>query len=117
MNDKISHHFKRSEFACKCGCGFDVVDHELLNVLELIRRRFDSPVIITSGCRCESHNKESGGKLDSQHLIGKAADIVVKNISPVKIVKFLESEFPARYGIGLYNGWVHIDVRANKARW
>lgn len=117
MNDKISKHFKRSEFACKCGCGFDAVDHELLSILESIRRRFDAPVIITSGCRCAKHNSESNGKPESQHLLGKAVDIVVSGVSSVRVVKFLESEYPNRYGIGLYSDWVHVDCRATKARW
>ena len=30
---QLSQYFKRSEFACKCGCGFNVVDTELLDVL------------------------------------------------------------------------------------
>lgn len=117
LMDKISHHFKRKEFACKCGCGFDAVDKELLDVLEKVRTRFNQPVTITSGCRCVEHNKDIGGSESSQHVFGKAADIVVKNISPRAVFNFLDKYQPLRYGLGLYEGWVHVDVRSTKARW
>jgi hypothetical protein len=35
----ISENFARSEFRCKCGCGLDTVDTELLRLLENIRAR------------------------------------------------------------------------------
>ena len=50
---KLNKYFHRSEFACKCGCGFDTVDTELLKVLTRLRVRFNKPVKITSACRCE----------------------------------------------------------------
>lgn len=112
----LSKHFKRSEFACKCGCGFDVVDVELLGILEQVRQQF-GPVTITSGCRCRSHNKAIGGAKKSQHIIGKAADIKVSYCSPDKIAKYLRKKYPNKYGIGLYPGWLHVDVRQAKARW
>ena len=54
---KISKHFKREEFACKCGCGFDVVDVELLEVLEELRELCGQPITINSACRCKNHNQ------------------------------------------------------------
>jgi hypothetical protein len=33
------------------------------------------PFIINSGCRCPAHNEAVGGKSDSWHLTGEAADI------------------------------------------
>ena len=73
----LSEHFSREEMACKCGCGLDTVDAELLSLLEKIRAHFDRPITINSGCRCEAHNRAVGGSKNSQHLIGRAADIVV----------------------------------------
>ena len=112
-----SDNFKRSEFACKDGCGFDTVDAELLKVLEEVRAFFGVPILINSGCRCAKHNEKEGGSPKSQHLFGKAADIVVKDVMPVKVYTYLDNKYPNTYGIGLYVNRVHIDVREAKARW
>lgn len=109
--------FKRSEFACKCGCGFDTIDAELLVALNYIRLHFKSPVTINSGCRCVEHNKKEGGSSTSKHLIGQATDIRVKRVSADKVADFLEKSYDGRYGIGRYKGRTHIDVRETCARW
>lgn len=117
MKYGISENFRRSEFQCSCGCGFDAVDVEILAVLEDVRAYFDAPVIITSGCRCEAHNEAIGGSPTSQHVRGKAADIKVKGFDASKVADYLEDMYPSSYGIGRYPSWVHIDTRLIKARW
>lgn len=113
----ISTHFNREEFACQCGCGFDTVDAVLLDVLEIIRSHYGCPVRITSGCRCEAHNKAIGGSSGSQHTKGKAADIQVSCVQPHELVVFLNKYYPDKLGVGEYKSWVHIDSRSTKARW
>lgn len=110
-------HFKRSEFACKCGCGLDVVDYKLAEVLDDLREHFGQPVIVTSGCRCVKHNKSVGGAKKSQHLTGRGADIKVKNIKPLYVFNYLNVTHLDEFGIGLYKSWVHIDTREAKSRW
>ncbi len=112
----ISEHFDRAEFACKCGCGYNTVDVELVEVLEKVRCSFDAPVTITSGCRCEAHNKAVGGRPGSQHRLGRAADIVVSVVSPEEVQKFLKSQYPDSLGIGSYAAFTHVDTRSTKAR-
>lgn len=114
---QVNEYFKREEFACKCGCGFDSVDVELLKVLTLVRQKFEQPVIINSACRCESHNKKVGGALNSTHKFGKGADIRVKDVPPPDVYDFLTRTFPMSKGLGLYDSWVHVDVRETRARW
>ena len=117
----ISPHFNRSEFACQCGCDFDTVDVETLRVLEQVRQHFMQPITITSGCRCEEHNKRIGGASGSQHTKGRAADFKVKATTPKEIYDFLDLLYPDAYGLGLYErvggGRVHLDTRKIKARW
>ena len=117
MRDQISPHFKRSEFACKCGCGFDTVDVDLISVLEAVRHEFNSPVTVNSGCRCDGHNMRIGGAADSLHRIGKAADIVVNDIDPVDVAAWLNGAYPKSLGIGTYRTHTHVDVRLNRERW
>lgn len=116
----LSAHFDRREFRCRCNkCDFDTVDHELTLVLEALHDHFNSPIRINSGCRCPAQNAIEGGAPSSQHLRGKAADVVVAGVSPETVANYLEAAYPTRYGIGRYpkKGFTHIDVRPEKARW
>jgi len=113
----ISKNFTREEFACKCGCDQDTVDVELVEVLQKLRDYYMEPITITSGNRCPEHNAAIGGAPRSKHLISKAADIQVDDKEPTEIYDILVEWYPDKYGIGLYTDWVHIDVRADKARW
>ena len=116
MND-LSKHFGRREFTCKCGCTSNTVDAELIRILERIRDHFQRKIIILSGCRCYNHNKTVGGSENSYHITGKAADFYVKGIEPKVVVKFLRDVFFGKYGVGLYNDRVHLDVREGFAKW
>jgi len=116
MREKISRHFHRDEFECSCGCGFDVVDKKLNDILEDVRQTFGA-VSINSACRCKSHNESVGGSKKSQHLLGKAADIVVDKTTPKRVYQYLDTKYPDAFGIGSYDTFTHIDVRNFKARW
>lgn len=108
----LSENFSRSEFACKCGCGFDTVDYALIEILEKVRGHFNQPVTINSGCRCPSHNKNEGGSERSQHLLGRAADIAVRNTLAFKVAEYLISINAP--GIGEYSVFSHVDTRSNR---
>lgn len=84
-------HFQNYEFSCPC-CGLNRTESKLLQVLELIRSHFgDKPVIITSGTRCEKHNKDVGGVKTSRHIIGKACDFYINGIDKKEILSYTES--------------------------
>jgi len=118
MKEPVSKHFDRSEFKCKCGnCDFDVVDVKLLEVLEDAREYFGVPMHINSACRCEDWNKEVGGRETSQHLLGKAADVVIREVTPQRLYQYFDAKYQNTFGLGLYPSFVHIDVRVRKARW
>lgn len=109
-------YFTRNEFACKCGCGFNTIDYEVIIACHAIREFFDRPVKITSACRCEAHNKAVGGSAASQHLLGRAADIQVEGVEP-RTVQNLVSEQLKMPGLGCYETFTHIDSRNGQARW
>lgn len=114
---KLSEHFDSTEFACKCGCGFDKIDPKLIEVLEDVREFYGQPIKINSGCRCDVHNARVGGVRNGPHTKGIAADIVVKGVDEVEVADYLEEKYPDKFGIGRYVGRTHIDVREKKARW
>jgi uncharacterized protein YcbK (DUF882 family) len=119
----ISKNFDRSEFACKCGCGYNTVDTELIDVIQDVRDHFTKMypdrvvrIHINSGCRCPEHNRSGpikGGK-KSQHLYGKAGDIVPEGFTVPELYDYLDTKYPDKYGIGVYTGRIHVDVRSSE---
>ena len=109
----LSDHFDEREFACAC-CGEVVVEPGLVDVLEDVRRHFGKPVTVQSGYRCAAHNADVGGATYSQHLYGKAADIVVKDTDPSEVQDYLREHAG---GLGSYTSFTHVDVRGYTARW
>ena len=111
----LSQNFNRSEFACNCGCGSDTVDAELVQILEAVRRKFDQPLIVTSGCRCPAFNMTEGGAVDSQHLYGRAADFYIEGIPHALVQEACEDVGCG--GLGCYTSFTHVDSRTGYARW
>ena len=110
-------YFKVREFASKDGEDLIRISPALLDVLHDIRHHFHAPVIVTSAFRTKSHNKKVGGAKKSTHLVGIAADIMVKGVAPAKVAAYADTLLPESGGIGQYKNFVHIDVRHEKARW
>ena len=71
-----------------------------MDVLQDIRDHFKKAVNINSAYRTEAYNKKVGGASKSQHLYGKAADIVISGVKPREIAEYAESKGVG--GIGLY---------------
>ena len=115
---QVSEHFKVREFAQKdYQCDKILIESELVEVLEDVRKHFNKPVTINSGYRTAEYNKKIGGVKNSQHTKGTAADIKVSAIPAKEVQKYLQNKYPDKYGIGSYLNFTHIDVRAKKARW
>ena len=120
----VSTHFKKSEF--KCGCngrycngynGKDVNRHLLL-ILEAIREKYDKPITISSGIRCQRYNDNLRGSIPtSVHRLGGAADIYIPGVTDTKKgrnkVQKLAYKLGAAYcyhGTSNMGNAVHINV-------
>ncbi len=115
---KLSKNFSREEFKCRCGnCDYDTVDAELVIVLQQLRDHFLSPITITSGNRCPTYNSGVGGSKGSYHIRGRAADIQIKDVSPLIVQSYLKEAYPNKFGIGSYALFTHIDTRTKAGRW
>lgn len=113
----LSPHFSRKEFECRCG-GRLVLDDNLLDGLEALRKLAGVPVVVSAGYRCRQHNQEVGGVPNSEHTRGLAADIRLPGLSLQRMYE-LALEVPqfSRGGIGAYDGdFLHVDVRDHRAR-
>lgn len=121
----LTKNFKKSEFDSKDGAKMpnDVLENvkKLANNLQVLRDYFGASIKINSGYRSPSHNAKVGGTKNSQHLLGKAADIVVSGKTPKEvanaIIKLQNEGKMAKGGVGLYNTFVHYDHRNTNARW
>lgn len=109
----ISKNFKLKEFRCKDGSDRVLVDVDFVkNKLQAIRDYFNAPVTVNSAYRTEAYNAKIGGAKASYHCKGQAFDIVVKGHTPLEVAKCAQSL--GIMGIIQYNGFVHVDSRANK---
>ena len=122
VKTQLSTNFKSTEFDCHGSgcCSSTQVDEELVKILQRIRDHFGKPLNISSGYRCEVHNKKIGGATGSRHKKGQAADIYISGIAPAEIAKYAESI--GVLGIGLYETdadgyFVHVDTRTTKSFW
>lgn len=113
-------HFRLREFQSKDGADEVLLSVRLLYLLEEIRRITDQPVSINSGYRTPAHNRKVGGSKNSQHVLGKAADIVVGrmhgNVGNALKIAILASQLGFK-GIGVYPTFTHVDVRDEVSHW
>jgi len=124
---QITGHFNLDEFACKDGTGvpedFQGYTMALATCLERIRQEFNTPIQVISGYRTPEYNRKCGGSKNSQHLIGKAADIHIAGVTVADLAgtieRLIEEGAIIQGGIGTYpkQGFVHYDIRGNRARW
>lgn len=109
-------YFNPYEMDCKCGCGLNNTNLELMKVADKIREHFGKPMIITSGCRCSEHNKNVGGVQGSRHVLGKAIDFYIQGVSTQDVLSYcneLQNRSIIRYcytNNANMKGVVHIDI-------
>ena len=101
------NNFSIDEFKCPC-CGQVEMQDSFLKLIDIARTTAGVPFVITSGYRCEKHNKDVGGKTDSAHTKGYAADIkCVDSSSRFKIINALIKVGFKR--IGIADSFIHCD--------
>ena len=123
---KLTKNFSKSEFDCSCGCDMPLgVLHnvqKLANQLQALRNIVGNPIKINSGYRCSDYNDNVvKGAKNSQHKLGKAADIVIEEMTPQETFELIdllinEGEL-LQGGLSAYATFTHYDIRKTKARW
>lgn len=111
---KITENFRAYEFVCSC-CKKEGIKDDLVFHLQLAHNLLpkNSVMVITSGYRCEEHNKEIGGVENSSHLGGWAADIKCDNSTyRFHLMKALIDAGFKR--IGRYDDFLHVDRDPDK---
>lgn len=122
---KDMNYFPTKELRCKCPCHIHNVGEDLVRKANFVREDYGKPLIITSGCRCPSHNKRVGGSKTSSHRTKvkkkcTALDIKFpKNWEDMfKLLTLLPVHFK-RIGINVRKRFIHVDIdkSKNSPRW
>jgi uncharacterized protein YcbK (DUF882 family) len=122
---KISENFRLQEFDSSCGREMPLeVQKNVIQLgqnLQVLRDYLKASITINSGYRSPQLNRKIKGATRSQHLLGTAADIVVKGHTPKQVadaIELLISQGKMREGgLKAYGTFTHYDIRGTKARW
>jgi hypothetical protein len=120
VDRQLTEHFWLSEFVCPCGCHGDWVDEGIVQILQDFRWFVNRPIKITSGVRCEEWNAHVGGKPDSLHISGRAADfrvlagpqrppILANAVYPI-LRDFDLSHYNCGVGVYPWDDFCHLDL-------
>lgn len=120
----LTPHFNTAEFKCKCGKSHDtLISTKLVGMLEKLREKLHcSKIIITSGYRCPTHDKNVGGTGSGHHTKGNAADLVCYdnygNVISSRIICCVAQDlgFTGIANITSDYQAVHLDVRSG-SKW
>ena len=92
----------------------------LVAAMDAVRDRLGHSVMLTNVYRNPEYNECVGGVAGSQHKEFKAADFVCHSGSSAdwaEAAKAVRSDGGFSGGVGIYNGFVHVDVRGSNADW
>lgn len=108
-------YFTLDEFRCRhCGgLPANGMNPVLLERLDKLREMYGYPIYVTSAWRCPEHNIAVGGVLNSQHVLGNAADICVAGDYQTFYNLVINSRLFDGVGYYPYDEFVHIDTRSN----
>lgn len=81
-------------------------------ILDVAREQLGQPIYVNCGYRCEEVNKLVGGVKNSQHILGKAADIWAKDMKKLwEILSKMDFDQLIRY-----KTFYHISYNGEKNR-
>lgn len=110
------HYFQPGEFDSpdEPRSGATHMDLDFVHLLDTLRDEFGEPLHINSGYRSPAHNAAVGGKPDSAHLKGLAADVrPLLSPSWPKLWRLMKCAFSlgiTRMGVSLKGDYIHIDI-------
>ena len=78
--------FTEKELSCK-GTGGCEMNEQFMSKLIKLRKKFNEPMIITSGYRHPAHNMVIGGAPNSAHTKGRAVDVSIMGSEALRLVR------------------------------
>lgn len=114
--------FLRSETAARLGLTLNPpaavvaeLERLVVEVLDPLRESVGQPVTILSGWRPPWLNRKVKGSKKSDHLTGRAADLIVAGMTNKAVCERVrELRLPVKQAILEFppNGWVHLSIEA-----
>ena len=91
----------------------------LAKELDKVRKAWGTPIVVTSWYRPPAINRAVGGVSNSQHILGKAADIKPSHGDLKTFQHWLDTVAwkDKALGFGAKRGFVHVDLRPTPIRW
>ena len=86
------------------------------HVLQPLRELIAVPIIISSGFRSYEVNYAVGGRVNSQHLEGKAADFTVPGKDLKEVFEMIRKHFSFDQLIYEFEKWIHVSWNGEKNR-
>lgn len=128
MADGPSDHLSWSELSCRDGSAYPLEWRvtravPLAEAFERIRALCGFPLVVDSAYRSPEHNRRIGGARNSMHVQGLALDLrPASGGAPAlrKLAAVARASYDAGFitGLGLYPGFVHVDIRQSRpSRW
>lgn len=126
-NTHVTPHLSWKELACKDAARTPYPEEWKLSralplavEFERIRAAVGKPIVIGSAYRTRAHNRAIGGARNSQHVQGRALDLYPPQGWSVdrlyQVIRRVAAEPGSRLnGLGRYDRFVHVDIRAPRA--
>ncbi len=94
---------------------------KLSEQLQILRDYTGLPISVNIAYRPKWWELKQGRSGNSQHVLCKAADIVIQGLKPFEtysLIEYLIDKGVLKIGgLGSYKSFTHLDIRENKARW
>ena len=128
-NMQLSEHFELAEFlVSETAARRGIANEPTLEIIENLRRlcqlvleplrvKLARPVVITSGYRSPALNRAIGGSPTSHHMQGRAADLIVPDITPLAVCQAASQlKLPCVQIIHEFGRWTHLSVAISNER-
>jgi len=128
LNLKLSQNFSLTEFitsqaAERYGYRNEPNEKQIENlralcehVLQPVRALIGVPIIVSSGFRNFDVNYAVGGRMNSQHMEGKAADFIVPEKDLKEVFELIRIECSFDQLIYEFGKWIHVSWNGEKNR-
>ena len=92
-----------------------LMNEELLNMLDIVRKKYGKSIVINSGYRTVEHNTKIGGTPASSNTKGLAVDIACNNSTDRFKLEGILREVGFKR-IGIAKTFIHADIDKDKAQ-
>lgn len=93
---RINRFIDSDEIDCQCSyktCNRTLYQESTMESFEKTRHKFSKAIRITSGYRCQMHNADVGGKVNSFHTIGAALDLQPQDGKDLNLLEDIARNF------------------------